>query len=323
MANVIARIGIYGDIHLSSKNYGAHRDYPTECLEYFTKITDVTRNRKLTHLIGCGDLTYGRFHSLEFRQAVEAQLNEQYALTNGNRYEIFGNHDEAGYGMTERDYYIAKGLIKPSQNMSIGNLNITMVDYGKHLETAPNIVDDMNNINFIIAHDFFKFSTTQVANFGKAIELDNFERWFGADYLVCGHVHKIMSFSGHIVKGDMVHEMNVHYLGSMSRPSYREGHMDEKGQMLILTLHDDGSLEYDIESIELWPIDKAFNLEEKEKQQIKKEEKAARVDISDVVKQLDAHDRNVGNPEDIISAMKDIDDKYKNKAVELLKNALG
>ena len=55
----------------------------------------------------------------------------------------------------------------------------------------------------------------------------------------------------------------------------------------------------------------------------KKVEKAERVDISDVVKQLDSHDRNVGNPEDIIRGMKDVDDKYKNKAIDLLKTALG
>ena len=47
-----------------------------------------------------------------------------------------------------------------------------------------------------------------------------------------------------------------------------------------------------------------------------------RVDITDIVKQLDAHDRNVGNPEDIINAMIGIDDKYKNKAISLLQNAL-
>lgn len=319
----IARIGIYGDIHLSSKNYGAHRDYPTESLECFTKITEVTRRRKLTHLIGLGDFTYGRFHTLEFRKAVRKQLTEQYELTNGNRYELKGNHDIAGYGMTERDYYIDEGLIRPSQNITIHNLNITMIDYDKYNETVPNIIDDEKYINFVLAHDFFKFKDTNIANFGKAIELDNFDRWFGADYLVCGHVHKIMGFKGNIIKDNMAHELFVHYLGCMPRPSYKEGSMDEKGQMLILILHDDGHLDYDIEDIELWALDKSFNIEEKAKQQAKKDEKEARVDISDVVKQLDSHDRNVGNPEDIIKDMQGIEDKYKNKAIDLLKSALG
>lgn len=321
MANVIATIGVYGDIHLRDKAYGAHTDYPTESLEYFTKITGVTEKRKLTHLIGLGDFSYGRFQDLRYRLKIEEELTKQYNLVKGNRYELKGNHDITS-GMSERDFYIAKGLLKPSTNLEIGNLNITMVDYDKHNEVETNIIDDETHINFILAHDFFKFKDTAVANFGAAIELDNFEKWFGADYLVCGHVHKIMGFKGSIIKDNLAHELYVHYLGCMTRPSYREGYMDEKGQMLILTLYDDGQLEYDIEDIELWDIEKSFNLAEKEKQKQKKEEKAARVDISDIVKQLDSHKREVGNPEDIIKNMTDIDERYKSKAIELLHKAL-
>lgn len=322
MANVIARIGVYGDIHLSSKNYGAHRDYPKESLEYFSKITSVTREKGLTHLIGCGDFSFGRFHSLEYRLAIEKNLEEQYRLTNGNRYEIKGNHDLAGYGMCERDYYIAKGLLKDSTNLTLNSLNITMVDYDKHMDTIPNIVDSERVINIAIAHDFFKFKDTQLPNYGKAWELDNFDKWFGLDYLICGHVHKIMDFDGNIIKDNMIHPLHVKYLGCMTRPAYREGHMDECGQMLIITVYDDGTLDIDTEIISLWSLEDSFNIEEKQKEAAKKAEKAARVDISDIVKQLDSHDRNVGSPEDIIQSMEGVDEKYKNKAIDLLKQAL-
>ena len=322
MANVIARVGVYGDIHLNSKNYGAHRDYPKESLEYFSKITEVTRNKQLTHLVGLGDFSFGRFHSLEYRLAIERNLEEQYRLTNGNRFEIKGNHDEAGYGFTERDYYVEKGYLRPSTNLTLGNVNISMVDYGEH-ETADVIINnDDNHFNIILAHDFFKFSNSQVANYGKAIELDTFTKWFGVDYIALGHVHKIMKFKGHIFNNDLAREVVVDYLGCMTRPAYREGHMDEVGQVLIFTVYDDGKLDVDTEIIPLWSLDKAFNLEAKEKQKIKKEEKSQRIDISDIVKQLDAHDRNIGNPEDMIASMIDVDERYKNKAIALLKDAL-
>lgn len=323
MSSIIAKIGVYGDIHLNSKAYGAHREYPKECLEYFSNITDVTEKHQLTHLIGTGDFSFGRFHSLEFRDNLEKQLEKQYELVKGNRYELFGNHDEAGYGMTERDYYIKRGLLKESCNISVGNLNITMVDYGKHLETEPNIVNDGKHINIIIAHDFFKFKNSQLANFGKAIELDEFEKWYGVDYLICGHVHKILNFNGAIIKDGMPHNVYVHYPGCMTRPAYREGYLDEVGNMAIISVFDDGQVKYEIEIMPLWPLEKSFNLTEKVKEQKKKQEKADRVDISDIVKQLDSHDRNVGNPEDIIKDMQDIDEKYKNKAIDLLKEALG
>jgi hypothetical protein len=322
MANVLARIGIYGDMHLSSKNYGAHRDYPNESLEYFHKITETIQKRELTHLIGTGDFTFGRFHSLEYRLAVEKELQEQYSSLNGNRYELRGNHDDATYGLTERDYYVSKGFLKPSCNLNIGNLHITMVDYGKMEDTIPNIVDDMSSINLLIIHDYVKFSTTQLPNFGKPFDLDNYTKWFGADYIACGHIHKDMEFDGNIVKDGMAHQAHVNYLGCMMRPAYRQGMMDEKGKILILTIFDDGQMDVDTEYIDLWSIEKSFNLEEKQKESVKKEEKAARVDISDIVKQLDTHDRNVGSPEEIINGLVGVDDKYKNKAIELLKSAL-
>ena len=322
MANLIAAIGIYGDIHLSSKNYGAHKDYPKESLQYFSEITRVTRENNLTHLIGLGDFSFGRFLQLEYRLEVEKNLEEQYRLTNGNRFELKGNHDSAGYGFTERDYYVEKGLLRPSQNLQIGCLNLSMVDYGEHTKADVIINDDDTHYNMILAHDFFKFSTTHLPNYGQAIELDNFTKWFGADYIVLGHVHKIMEFEGYIAKDSLVHKATVNYLGCMTRPSYREGLTDEEGHMLIVKVFDDGTVDASTVVIPLWSIEDSFNLQLKEKEKQKKEEKENRVNISDIVKQLDAHDRNVGNPEDIIAAMTDVKDEYKNKAIDLLKQAM-
>ena len=322
---MIARIAIYGDIHLNSKNYGAHKDYPKESLEYFSKITEVVRNRRVTHLIGCGDFSFSRFHSNDFRLAVERQLEEQYKLVNGNRYELKGNHDSATYGLTEREFYVERGLLKPSTNLTLGNLHVTMVDNGEYENVVPNISLNPGDINLMVTHDFFKFKDTRIANYGKAVELDNMSKWFGADYIICGHVHKIMAFNGIIHNQDNTqgHEATVHYLGCMTRPAYREGYMDEVGQILILTVHDDGRLEYDIEEIKLWDLAESFNLDVKEKEKKVKEEKQNRIDISDIVQQLNSHERNVGNPEDIISSMVGLDERYKIKAIKLLKEAQG
>lgn len=322
---VVARIGIYGDIHLSSKNYGGHRDYPAESLYYFQKITETTRKYELTHLIGCGDFSFGRFSTLEYRRAVEIELEAQNRITNGNRYEIFGNHDEAGYGMTERDYYIENGLLKPSTNLTLGNLHITMVDYGKAHETPANIVNEDGQYNVIIAHDFYKFANSKVANFGKAIELDHMSNWFGANALICGHIHKIIDFSGFIQdeSGDKMIECEVHYLGCMSRPAFTKNGMDTEGHIMIYTVYDDGEVEAFNEVIPLWDLDKSFNIEEKAAKEKKQAEIAEKVDITDVVKQLDAHDKHTGNPEDIINAMEGIDERYKAKAIDLLHRALG
>lgn len=319
MANVLAKILIYGDIHLSSKNHGGHINYPEESLYYFKRITDYTKEHGVTHLIGTGDLTYGRFHTLEYREKVEEQLKIQYDLVNGNRYEVKGNHDSATYGMTEYEYYVNKGLLKPSTNLKIGKANISMVDSG--MAYKHDIIDATkeDETNIVIAHDYFKFKDTRLPNYGKAIELDTFVDWYGVDYLICGHIHKQEIFDGLITKNGYGHRTIVHYLGCMPRPSYREGHTDDTGYMALITITDDGNVQYDVLQEPLWSLEESFNLSKKDKENEKKAEKEHRVDISDIVNSLDTHNRNVGNPEDIIAGLEGIDEKYKNKAIELLK----
>ena len=318
----LARIAIYGDIHLCSKNYGGHRDYPNESLRYFTKITEIAEENQVTHIIGCGDLTFGRFNTLEYRLEVEKLLTRQYQLTNGNRYELQGNHDIASYGKTERDFYIDKGWIKPSENLTIGNYNIMMVDYGKTDTTSINIIDSPEYVNIAIAHDYYKFKDTKLPNFGSAIELDNYDKWYGLDLLICGHVHKQMVFKGNVIKGDNKHELTVHYPGCATRPAFREGMMDKTGQVVLLTITEDGKLLYDVKEFDLLTLDEAFNLEDRAAKKIKEQEKNEKVDISDVVKQLDARNVSIGDPIDIISSMENVDDKFKSKAIDLLKRAM-
>lgn len=323
--SIVARVGIIGDLHLSCSAYGGHNDYPNESLEYFSAVTKLTEERQLTHLIDTGDFTFGKFNKLEYRERVEEELEKQNKLTNGNRYQLYGNHDSATNGMTEHEYYIRRRLLKPSTKLKLGKLNIYMLDYRKDgIYTADdvNIADIGVSFNVGIAHQYFKFNDTRLPNFGESIILDDYSALYGTDYLICGHVHHSMGFSGSIAKDGMSHKCTVQYMGCMMRPAFREGLMDEVGQMTILTIHDDGKLEYDIADIPLWPLEKSFNLTAKAIQKAKKEEKEQRVDISDVVKQLASHNRNVGNPEDIINSMVNIDDKYKQKAISLLHNAM-
>ena len=84
--NIIANVMAYGDIHLWSKNYGAHRNYPEETLYCFEEVVKFAEEHKVTHAIHLGDFSYGRFHTLEYRLAVEDKLARLYAYTNGNSY---------------------------------------------------------------------------------------------------------------------------------------------------------------------------------------------------------------------------------------------
>lgn len=320
MSDVVYKVGIYGDLHLYSENYGGHRDYASESLIYLRKITELTKNLGLTHLIGLGDFSFGNFRKLTYRKAVEAELAEQYKLVNGNRWELFGNHDFLPKDISERDYYIGKGLLKSSENITIGHMNINMVDNGKVYNTP--VVIDNDHTNIVLAHDYFKFNGINLPNYGDAIILDNFEPWYGADYLICGHIHKCMAFNGSIVKGDKAHQMMVDYPGCAMRPAFIRSGLDEKVHISVFTEYSDGRVEFSVSNIELLPIEESFNLEKIEKKFIKEEEKPQSIDISDMVYNLDKHERVVGTPEVIIGNMQGIPDTWKNKAIELLKSAV-
>lgn len=313
---LVERIGFIGDIHLCCKKYGNHRDYPKESLEYFHKITEVAEEEHLTMLIGTGDFSYYKFSDLMYRLKVEEELIKQNQITNGRRYEIKGNHDIASSGMTEYEYYTSKGLLKPAENIKVAGVNISMIDNGQIGNTKPMIVN--GEVNIITCHDYVKFHDTKLPNFGDAIELDNITDWFGADYVIAGHVHKVMAFEGFISNGVTNHKTNVVYPGCMMRPAYREGALDENGYIIIFDVYDNGEVVFWQKKIELWSLDKSFNLGIIDEVREKKEEKSNRVDISDIVNKLNEHERNVGNPEDIIKQLEDIDDKYKNKAIDLL-----
>ena len=313
---LLHRVGFIGDMHLCCKKYGNHRDYPKESLEYFKKISDIVESEHISILIGTGDFSYYKFSDLNYRLQIEHELIRQNEATNGNRYELRGNHDIAGSGMTEYAYYNERNLLKKVDHLEVGRLSISMIDSGCTESTKPVLKEDKHNI--IVCHDYVKFKDTQLPNFGDAIELDNKTDWYGAEYIVAGHVHKVMMFDGYISNGTNGHKATVVYPGCMMRPAYREGNMDEKGYIIVFDVYQNGEVEFRQIPIELWSMDKTFNLEEIHRIKESKEEKRERVDISDIVNKLNEHERNVGNPEDIIKQLEGIDDRYKNKAIELL-----
>ena len=319
---ILARVLIYGDLHLSSKAYGAHINYQTESLDILKKVADKVEELNPTFVVGLGDFTFYRFHTLEYRMAVENELTRIRNITNGNHFQLKGNHDSASYGMTEFDYYIKNGYMRPAANVSIGNVNINMVNYGETLDTDVNIGEIDKSINIILAHDYLSFSDAKLPNYGDPIMLDNFEKWFGVDYIICGHIHKHELFEGLMLKevnGQSIgHRVLVNYPGAMTRPAFREGHMDLEGHMVMLDINDDGTIKYEDVIVPLLPLDQSFNLDAKAAEKEAKAEKKRKLDILDIVKNLDEKERNVGNPEEIILSM-NVDYKYKEKAIELLK----
>lgn len=316
----MARFMFTGDDHFSSNNRGQHRNYSNEVLYYQKKLLELAQQYGVTHWIKLGDLSYGKFNSLEYRNQVDDILNKQREIVHGNFWIIKGNHDTASNGMTEYEYYLQKGFFKSKENFVIGNLSLSMTNYGKTKEQFEsqevNIVPGKTNI--ILTHGYFSFKGTDL-NLGNPIYLDDMEQWFGASYIICGHIHQRFLLEGSIVKGDRANKCYVHYLPCLSRPAYFKENNATEGSIVILDVFDD-KCEYHELPIPLLPLGESFDIEAIMADQEHKDR--VHIEISDIVENLQKHERTIGNPEDIIMAKTELPIKYREKAIELLKSAM-
>lgn len=323
MKNVLARILVHGDLHLHSGKYGAHVNYAKESMGYYEYITNKVEEYGITHVINAGDLTFGRFTDLEYRKKYEELTDRQLRQTQGRHWIIKGNHDSSTRGMTEYEFYLSRGKFRSAENFKIGNVNINMIEHykvGFEEHKFPELIGGENEINVVIAHNYYKFKDTNLPEYGnEAINLDECGGFFGVDYLVCGHIHTPHMFMGQVIKDSRSHDLVVEYLGCPTRPAYLGENMYDKVKLLVLTVYDDGTMEYDSKDMQLLPLEESFTLadmaDEEELSKLK------RVDVSDVVSTLASYDRMVGDPEHIIMNMSGLKKEYRDMAVHLLKTA--
>lgn len=310
----IARIGIDGDLHLSSKNRGAHNDYPQESLMYLNYATDIFEKNGCTHIVNLGDIEYGRFGTLEYRGLVEQAFKRRRELTKGHFYIVKGNHDSATYGMTEYEFYLGKGAFKGSSDLDIGKTKLFMCDFGGEDREFP---IDSGKTNIVLGHNYFMFKDTLMPNFGDPIVLDERENFFGVDYIFSGHIHQEYVFSGIIARGGIGHRCIVHQLPCLARPEYLGDRTPEKGAVIVLRVYDDKEPEAVRLEFPLLPIEQSFNLALKNKQDADSMRK--HVDVSSVVKGLAEFEREIGDTESYIKGLVGVKAEYKEKALELLK----
>lgn len=306
------RVMFSGDTHLSSRNHGGHSDYAKESLYYFEKLNQIAKENKVTHDIRLGDFTYGKFHDLKYRLDVEEQLRIAKENVDGNLYIIKGNHDKSSTGMTEYEFYLKAGWFNGATNLTLGNVNINMVNYGE-TNTTKIIEPSNNTIDIIAAHEYMVFSDTQLPNYGTAIELDHKEDWYGVDMIVLGHIHNFHKFSGTMIKNGMGKRVVVEYLNCPCRPAYTEG-LDETWHIMILNIDEQVSVQ-ELE-IPLLELNECFDFDKMETEKMKSMQK--KVDLSDIIQRVGNYSSMIGDPETIIRNMKDVDIRYRNKALELL-----
>lgn len=319
---MLARVMFTGDPHLSDRNYGGHVDYPGESLYYETELSSIAKERGVTHYVCLGDFSFGRFHSLEFRDKVDKLIEERTKMC--SFYMVKGNHDKMSSGMSEYEYYLKKGMFNDGSEAL--NIGIGLPGGGLHVEFKNyNDVSEYHGIegavNILATHGLFVFKGSTLPNYGTAqAELDDFTPWASVDMIISGHIH-----NEHFIKGKLCgKEVGVHYLPCLSRPAYIKGGMADIGHVDIVTVEDDGSVNIESVEIPLLPVEQCFNLEAINAQKEHKEKvERQKIDISDIVQKMAGREMNFGDPVQKVEAMDNIDLDVKKRAIELLKEACG
>lgn len=312
------KILIVGDNHLSSNNRSNHTNYAKESLDCLKFITGLIDERGIDYYIDLGDISYGKFE-LAYRAEVESIYTNRYNSLQGNCFGVRGNHDVSNKGISEWEYYTKhRKLINNSDKIVIvsdgykyfdtDNIRWHLVDFG-HEDTKLELKGN-GCVNFVCAHNFLKFNSSNVANFGKGIDVDQFENFYGVDGIFCGHIHHNLTLQGSICKDGSSKDAFIYYPGSIVRTDFVKN-LPEHGEVLIVHNNSSG-LSFEKVSVPWIPEEEAFQIGD-----IIKEKK--KVDISDIVKTLNDRERNIGDPEVVIHNMTGFEQKYKDKAIELLR----
>jgi len=306
------KILIYGDIHLSSGGYGRYKNYPKQTLYYYNIIADKAEEIGATCVIGLGDFTSGRFNTLEYRLEVEKILTRFQKATKNKHYMIKGNHDTAPYGMTEYDYYIEKGKIQKAETLIFGKLKLNLINYGEHLEKE--ILIEKDKYNVVLAHGYFKNNNKKNTNpvVEDAVDLVTFTKWSGVELLISGHIHNYDVFETYIEKAKK--PIKVIYPGSLTRPTCKNGEIPKEGKIIVLE-SDSKNVKIIEISIPLLSSEETFSLS-------KKKNNNNNLNLYDILDKLNTYKHGGDDPENLILTLEGVDIKYKEKAIELLKNAL-
>lgn len=320
MSELIAKIMIEGDKHFCSKNYGGHRDYANEVVAYDKMVLNLIEKEGITHYINCGDFSYGRFHTLEYRGIIDELLAKRKELLGNNVWFIRGNHDKESSGKTEYEYYLEKGAFRGAETLDFGigtaggGLHIEMKNYGE-IGTFTAV---QGASNILIGHGLYTSKDDDMNDFGKPnVNLDECEAWKDVDLIFTGHIH-----TEHFLKTKVCgKDIAIHYLPCLARPSYMRDGMPAYASIDIITVYDD---KVDVEryQMELLPLDVSFDLEAIKRKDAETDEKErVAVDVKEVAQRMEQHVMEASDPVAVIEHAVDIPEEVKTIAVELLKEA--
>lgn len=253
---------IFGDLHLSDKHSGRHKNYLATCFDMMSRINDTIDDVQPSHVVFLGDLVGVREKNISSREVlleIYAFFKSIYEKLNGNLYVVRGNHD---YGQFPEFQFLAGlGCFKTADYFDFDNfVRLHLVDYGCESRELS-LLDHEQYMNVVLAHNNFIVpgETTWYASH-EGLTLSDQKQWRGVSMVISGHIHNPSPniVSATLDNGD---EIQLFYAGCGTRPTWDSNLWDYTWAVRIFkdTTED---YSWDTVEIKLPPLDEVFNLKD-------------------------------------------------------------
>ena len=250
------KILVIGDLHISDRFSGRHKDYLENCFDCLDMIEKSIVENEITHLICLGDwigigLAEKNLKERKTLLRLIQVLIKWNKLLNGNVYSLRGNHD-IGKNMTDYDFFVTMGLLKYVPQLDIGSCRLHLFNYGE--ETRPIVVDnDKYNVGCFHTNLLIEGLTTWYRG-GVGVELSSLKNLYGISMAIAGHIHNpsMRLVSTSINDSDI----SLFYPGCPTRPRL-EPNMWEKCYGVVLTTNEFDT-QMDVITFDLKPLEEVF-----------------------------------------------------------------
>lgn len=291
---------IYGDLHISDKYTGRHKNYLANCFDVLSKIIDDVEKNKPAFVVLLGDIVGLRERNIKSRAVLMEVCNFFKVLnkaTNGNVFVVRGNHDFGDF--PEYEFLSGLGLFKTSticggyfdyygtEDSIVPEARFHLVDYGREKEPI-HLLDNGESSNVILAHNNFTISgLTNWYQEHDGIELRFQENWAGVDFVVAGHIHNPSPapYATQIMGTEK--ECVLFYAGCPTRPSYEKNLY--KHVWVVYFEYVGGYTDWGYDVFELPAIEDTFYVGETYVEDLTEEEKIEierKADLKDVLDEI-------------------------------------
>lgn len=190
------KILVFGDLHLSAKYEGTHKNYLYECYYNMDRITEICENIKPSGVVFLGDLigvTERKISDHQFLMRVMMFFMKLNKLTNGNVFAVKGNHDIGDF--SDFDMLVGMGLIKnPKYVDYYGNdkleIRFHFVNYGEEHYKLELAEYPLVASNVVFGHaDYYIEGVTNWYSAKQGVHLNELDNFCGVEMVISGHIH--------------------------------------------------------------------------------------------------------------------------------------